>query len=420
MPPCKLLTSIIAQQFTMSELPLTTTLAPNTTAELAALVREAYASKTPIYPLGGETSLHFGVPVKTPGTGISLGKLNRIVDYPFRDLTITVAAGIPMSELTATLARERQQLPVDVPQANQATLGGVLATNWNGPRRFGYGPLRDYVIGISAVDGRGMEFHGGGRVVKNVAGYDFCKLLTGSFGALGIITQVTLKVRPVPESVRTVAVVLNHEAEANQWLERLAQASITPVAIELASGPAWCQMFSLPPQAYVGLLRLEGTATEVEWMLRELEREQRALQLRELALPSVDDVWLQFIEWSATGNAPLVLRANVRPSQVLPFMRTVREIDGKCDFLAQAGNGVVDVKFSTFPADGLSRTLVGKLQPLAAAQGGHIVLLANPSGAEMTRQCVWGGSEGSLTLMQALKQKFDPAGILNPGRFVVG
>ena len=157
----------------MSALPLTSTQTPSNAAELAELVKDCCARKSAVYPLGGQTSLHYGVTAKTPGLGISLAKLNRVIDYPHRDLTITVEAGITLAELYATLAKERQQLPIDVPQATQATLGGVIATNWNGPRRFGYGPLRDYVIGITAVDGQGMTYHGGGRVVKNVAGYDF-------------------------------------------------------------------------------------------------------------------------------------------------------------------------------------------------------------------------------------------------------
>src|SRR5690606_32325083 len=119
--------------------------------------------------------------------------LNRVIDYPARDMTITVEAGITWEQLEAELAKEGQWLPVDVARAEAATVGGAIACNTSGPRRFGYGTLRDYVIGIHAVDGQGMQFKGGGRVVKNVAGYDFCKLLTGSFGTLAVITQVTLK-----------------------------------------------------------------------------------------------------------------------------------------------------------------------------------------------------------------------------------
>src|SRR6185295_19830055 len=119
------------------------------------------------------------------------------------------------------LATERQRLPIDVPQAERATVGGVIATNWNGPRRFREGTVRDYVIGISAVDGRGQPFKGGGRVVKNVAGYDFCKLLTGSFGTLGVITQVTLRLKPIPDQSALLACTVPDLAAAEKLLSAL-------------------------------------------------------------------------------------------------------------------------------------------------------------------------------------------------------
>ncbi|MBC7857148.1 MAG: FAD-binding oxidoreductase, partial [Pirellulaceae bacterium] len=188
----------------MADLPIKTTISPANQAELAAALAEAYASGSAIYPIGGGTSLDFGLPAKTPGSGLSLAGLSRIVDYPARDMTVTVEAGVTMQTLSDLLATEGQRLPLGVPLADRATVGGVVATNWNGPRRYGCGTVRDYVIGISAVDGRGMPFKGGGRVVKNVAGYDLCKLLVGSLGTLGIITQVTLKLRPLAEKTALI------------------------------------------------------------------------------------------------------------------------------------------------------------------------------------------------------------------------
>src|SRR5205823_15004930 len=134
---------------------------------------------------------------------------------------------------------ERQRLPVDVPQAERTTIGGVIATNWNGPRRFGEGALRDFVIGIHAVDGRGLPFKGGGRVVKNVAGYDFCKLLTGSFGTLGVITQVTLRLKPIPDQSALVACSVPDLAAAEKLLAALVKSETSPTAIELLAGPEW-------------------------------------------------------------------------------------------------------------------------------------------------------------------------------------
>ena len=128
--------------------------------------------------------------------------------------------------------------------ASDRALGGVIATNASGPRRYGQGTIRDYVIGITAVDGRGVEFHGGGRVVKNVAGYDFCKLLTGSLGTLGVITQVTLKVKPRPRVSSLVACDVASFEEAEKLLAAFGQSRTTPTAIELLSGPAWNEVES--------------------------------------------------------------------------------------------------------------------------------------------------------------------------------
>src|SRR3569623_1953396 len=220
-------------------LPLTETMTPAEQAEAAALVRQAYEDGTPLYPLGGGTALDFGLPAKLPGVGLSLAGLHRVIDYPSRDMTITVEAGIRMAYLAATLARERQRLPVDAAHADEATLGGVIATNFSGPRRYGHGTIRDYVIGISAIDGRGTPFKGGGRVVKNVAGYDFCNLLTGSLGSLAVITQVTLKVKPLPDATAFLTCEIAELAQAEPLLAALVDSQTVPVAINLASGPAW-------------------------------------------------------------------------------------------------------------------------------------------------------------------------------------
>src|SRR5438105_4542012 len=148
---------------TATLLPLTETVSPGEQAEVAATVRSAVSSLTPIYPLAGQTALAYGTVPKAPGLGLSTEKLMGIIDYPARDMTITCEAGITMAELAKTLAAEGQYLPVDVAQADKATLGGVIAVNFSGPRRFANGTIRDYVIGITAIDGTGTLFKAGGR-----------------------------------------------------------------------------------------------------------------------------------------------------------------------------------------------------------------------------------------------------------------
>src|ERR1700722_17745144 len=171
--------------------------APQTQDDLQNFLAENFRGpKRPLAPLGGRTALGFGGRLSQPAVGLDLTHLDRVVDFPARDMTVTVEAGIRIDRLAQVLKSEGQRLPIDVAQPDRATLGGAIATNANGPRRFGFGTFRDYVIGLTAMTADGRVFHSGGRVVKNVAGYDLCKLLVGSLGTLAVITQVTLKLKP--------------------------------------------------------------------------------------------------------------------------------------------------------------------------------------------------------------------------------
>jgi glycolate oxidase FAD binding subunit len=409
-----------------SLLPLRETRRVSAADQAAGIIRQAYETATPVYPIGGGTSLGLGLVPTDPGIGLDLAGLNGVIDYPARDLTVTVEAGMTMAALAELLAGERQRLPVDVPQADRATLGGVIATNFNGPRRYGEGSLRDYVIGIAAIDGRGNLFHGGGRVVKNVAGYDFCKLLTGSLGSLGVVTQVTLKLKPIPEQSALVACAVRDEPEAERLLAALITSRTRPVAIELLAGPAWEREASLaalaPPfeKPLFLVVGLEGSSREVEAMTRQLLAEWRSQGVEQpLVIGEAANLWKRLVEFPAEGESPLVLRFSVVPSGTTAIVAAVRQLDPACSIQAHAGNGSVLVQFSQIPAQGLTRSLVGTLQPLAAAHRGYVVTLANPGRIEMTHQSVWGATDLPLTLMAEVKRQFDPRNILNRGRFVV-
>jgi glycolate oxidase FAD binding subunit len=408
-------------------LPRKDKIAPVDQAEVATAIGEAFESAMPVYPVGGGTSLDFGLRINDQGLALSLAKLTRIIDYPARDMTVTVESGVTMQALAELLAKERQRLPMDVPQGERATIGGVIATNWNGPRRYGEGSVRDFVIGISAVDGRGQPFKGGGRVVKNVAGYDFCKLLTGSLGTLGVITQVTLRLKPIPEHSVLVACAVANCEQAERLLAAMVTSQTTPAAIELLAGPAWDAdpaLQSLPsdragPARLYLVVGLEGPAPEVEYMTRQLIAEWRQLgAATPLVIGEAAALWLRLAEFPAAGESPLVLLASVAPSGTTAVIDAARRLDPQVSIQAHAGNCSVIIKFATFPAQGLSRALVGSLQPVAAAHHGHVVVLSNPSGAEMTHQSVWGATDAPLSLMTEVKRRFDPRDILNRGRFV--
>ena len=404
-------------------LPLTETVAPDDEAGVAEAIRQAADDATPLYPIGGGTALDFGLPAKQPGVGLSTAGINRVVDYPARDMTITVEAGVTMATLAATLATEAQRLPVDAPQADRATLGGLVATAPSGPRRYGHGTMRDYVIGITAVDGRGVPFHGGGRVVKNVAGYDFCKLLTGSLGTLGVITQITLRVKPVPERNALVTCDVSDLDQAEKLLAALVDFESPPAAIELVTGPAWLETSNLlsdngaPAALVVGL---EGTDAEVAWMTARLTDQWHAAgvaNVKTLADEQAEPLWGLLTEFPAQRDAPLVIKANIRPGAVVEYVKLVQEIDAECSIQAHAGSGIVIVRFSKIPDDDHGKVLVGRLQPAAARAGGSSIVLSCPGG-RLTRQAYWGPRTESVDVMDKIREQFDPQGLFNPGRFV--
>jgi len=405
-----------------AHLPLSETHAPASQDEVAEVVTRAAAAETALYPLGGGTGVSFGLPSRRSGWGLSTSQLNRVVDYPARDMTITVEAGITMQALSDLLAVQGQRLPVDAPQGNIATIGGVIATGTSGPCRFGHGSIRDYVIGVSAVDGRGVLFKAGGRVVKNVAGYDFCKLLTGSRGMLSVITQVTLKLRPLAESTAWIACDLASFAQAETLLAALVHSAITPAAVELVAGPAWERDAQFGPVNKSCCARLavgvEGPAAEVAWMTHQLTREWQGLGIADVRIingSGASELWGRLVEFSAAAETGLTVKATVRPSAVTRFVETARTIDAHCEVEAHAGNGIVFVHYPEFTANDALRVLVRGLQPAAVAGGGYAVVHHCPPDVELTHQAVWGPPGPASAIMSAVKKRFDPAGILNPG-----
>ena len=211
---------------------------PASAAELGDLVREAAATGEGVYPVGGGTVLDLGLPPIKPGVVVDTRGLDQVIDYPARDMTITVAGRDHRRQAASRPSPRRASgCRWTCRTRTPATLGGALAANVSGPRRLGCGTLRDYVIGISFVTDEGHEVKAGGRVVKNVAGYDLMKLHIGALGTLGVITQVTLKVTPRPEEQALVAFGLN-AASVGPTLDRLHASASRPVAVELLNAAA--------------------------------------------------------------------------------------------------------------------------------------------------------------------------------------
>ncbi len=392
---------------------------PQDQAELVQSVQTCYQQGMAMYPLGGETALGFGLMPQDPGTGLSLTGINRVVDFPARDLTVTVEAGLTLASLSSTLAKEGLCLPIHVSEAATATVGGMVATNANGPGRYGFGTVRDYVIGIHAVNGTGTAFQGGGRVVKNVAGYDLCKLLTGSLGTLAVISQLTFKLKPIPEKWVSLVCQLPDWETAESCLAALVHSEATPVAVELLAGPTQIEAAAGDGVAVLAVCCC-GTEPEVDWMQQQLQQEwqSQGLSARVLVAAEHDALWNDLVEFPVAGPHALALQASLVPSGVIDFVREVRELDPEASILAHAGNGLVVVKMPELPKAGLTEVVVRKLHPLARRSQGNVVVLSAEGATDLTHRCVWGGTEMPFDLMARIKERFDPKNLLNPGRFV--
>lgn len=416
----------VAKDATREVLPLAETVRPTSVAGVVEAIQSAGADRQPVYPLGGRTSLNFGLAPSKPGLGLDLTDLNRVVDYTPRDMTIAVEAGMTVSELGKTLATENQWLPVDVPRAEDATLGGAVATNWNGSHRYGHGTWRDYLIGISAVDGRGTPFKAGGRVVKNVAGYDFCKLLTGSLGTLGVITQLVFKVKPRPLAQSLLVAPCSDLQQAEQALDVLSRSRTAPSMIDMLVGNDWASIDGLPTSANAAWLTvgLEGTPAEVDWMADEVVGEFRGLGIvrsSRLEEPQSVDLRTALTEFSDRGpvrdanQSPLTVKAVVRPSGTINIVRMLLAHDPESAIQCHAGSGVVVARFAEFSTNDLTQQLVGKLRPAALQRGGSLIVVSTTLEG-LSAPIVWGGRTTAHGMMDKVKRAFDPHGNLNPGR----
>jgi glycolate oxidase FAD binding subunit len=400
---------------------------PESIPELSEVVRRAVAEGSAVYPLGGRTMLNFGLPPTKPGVAVDLRRLDRVLDFPARDMTITVQAGITMRRLQEITAAENLRLPIDVPFADKATLGGAIATNCSGPHRYGFGTLRDYVIGISVINDEGQETKAGGRVVKNVAGYDLCKLHVGALGTLGIISHVTLKLRPLPEHQALVA--LWCEKDLTALLDRLHGTGTRPVVITVvhplgadAIVPTGEGLGVDLGDGWLVVVGFEGNDENVNWQIQQLQCEVSGLGIP-LSRDWRDEMgrraWNALTDFPMSKPASVTFQANLLPSGTASYCERLAEWGDRVVFHAHAGNGIVIGHLN--PAMTLEEAAprVRQLLDAAAAHPGNLILLRCPPAWKKVLP-VWGNPRPDNWLMKVVKDKLDPRGLFNPGQFVAG
>jgi glycolate oxidase FAD binding subunit len=397
--------------------PASATDRPENVDALRQTVVARIAEGLAIYPQGGGTALDFGGTPRLPGVALDTRALNKVIDYPAADMTVTVEAGMTLAGLRAVLAEHRQRFLIDAPHPDRATIGGIYATNTSSSRRFGAGRPRDQIIGVSFVTSDGALVKGGGRVVKNVAGYDFPKLLTGSLGTLGIITQVTLKVRPLPEASDLVWVPYPTLESLGSALERLNTSGTRPMAIDAfnASGAKLAgESLGLPVDDGVLVIGFEDNTPSVTWQVDRLMMELGKTNVVILEREKADPLWSALTEWQAAEPGPVSLVANVRPSTVVPFCRTLDPALWAVQ--AHAGSGIVRGHWLGSPDLEALAPEIDRLRALAVDDGGNLTLSRCPA-AWKERLRVWGQPRQDWALAARVKHALDPKGAMNPGRF---
>lgn len=395
---------------------------PGSLEEVAAVVRHAGAAGVPILPWGGGTGAGVGAATARTGIVLGLSRLRRLVEHEPGDLTATVEAGMTVEALQTALRQRGQWLSLDPPDAGRATVGGVLATNASGPRRHLYGTARDLLIGVTVVTADGSVVRGGGKVVKNVAGYDLPKLFIGSHGTLGVIVDATFKLRPVADEERLVAVAFERVQDAGAAVRAVMASDLIPSALDLLDGPASAPLgLGGSPTLVVGF---DGLAEQIEWQLTELAGLVKPLGGGEVtALPAGTWPRLACAARDAFEAPAAVMVLSVLPTRVADTMArgaaAARARGLASAWAAHAGVGAMTAALVAEPQpDGVGATLTA-WRALARENGGHAMLLWAPL-AMKSQVPVWDDPGPAGRLMQRIKAQLDPRNVFNPGRFVAG
>jgi glycolate oxidase FAD binding subunit len=368
------------------------------------------------------------------------GRLSRITDRDCENLTLSAQSGLTLSEVQQGLAKVGKGyfIPLDPPFTDKATLGGIVATNSSGPKRLLYGTARDMMIGAKAVFPNGDIVVSGGKTVKNVSGYDMCKLLIGSYGTLGILCEMTFKLLPLPEREATLGLSFAVLEDADNFVRELRGSQLIPSSIEILNGLAVQKMrysISMPPNGnYLVAVGLEGVAESIDrqvFEMSEMGKKYGTLEAVTLDAEKHQAFWVALRDFSSglTDEYPNVIsmKSNFLISKCGEMLGSCEKIaQGRgidCAFISHAGNGIM-YSYMLPGKNFRSKVdsfvdLIEKITAEAVRNGGGLVVESSPLPVKK-RVDVWGQSRSDYLVARRLKEQIDPSGILNVGRFVGG
>jgi glycolate oxidase FAD binding subunit len=380
---------------------------PRDSDEIAAIVRQCEADRIALAPLGAARTLSEirRVPAML---GVSLARMDRVVAYEPEDMTVIAEAGITLGALNRRLGEHGQHLPLDPPNPLAATLGALIGASQAGPLRLSEGTPRDLLIGVRFVGHAGRAVHGGGRVVKNVAGYDLMKVMTGSFGTLGIITEAAFKLRPISEGYTLGLAPFARATEAFDAAFKFHDA-LPLVHVEVLS-PALAARFG-HPGTFLLMAAVAGSASELEYQRGHFGGLAR-VALIDGARASEIYEQLRDLEFAP---AAIVAQLATAPAELAQCVE-----DCGAEFRAHAACGVAQIFIGRELDPSSARETLARWRVVAHTAHGHLRLLAAAPALRSHLDFFDQPPPGALKLMRRLKAAFDPAGIFNPGCFVGG
>lgn len=364
--------------------------APATEAELAQCLAAAQRVGLNVLPRGGGTKSTWGDLPRAGGVVLSTHRLDQVIEHAAGDMTATVEAGCPVAAFQETLAKQGQRLALDPLWPARATIGGILATNDSGSLRHAFGSLRDLVLGVTVALPDGTLARSGGKVVKNVAGYDLPKLMTGAFGTLGVITRATFRLHPLPRSVRTFTFAAPAPQDTNRFTLAVQDSTLPVTGLQVIAGADDARV----------AVRVEGSDACVAASIDPIFRIGEACGLTAFAYP---EPWADRERlWDAPG---VVAKITFLPSRLGELCRAVENVRGT--FVAQA------IGVGLLAAPDADETALAAISQIVSDLGGTTTLLRASAEWKLRLNT----PANALPLIRRIKQQFDPSGMLSPSRF---
>ena len=387
---------------------------PRTVDEIAKLVKQASQQQWRILICGNGSKLNWGNLSHDIQLVISTQKCDRLIEQAVGDLTVTVESGMKLADLQSRLRSHIQFLPIDPNYPETATLGGIVSTADTGSWRQRYGGIRDLLLGLSFIRADGEIAKAGGRVVKNVAGYDLMKLFTGAYGTLGLITQLTFRTYPLIATSETL--LLTGQAEQiGQASQTIRNSGLTPTAMDLLSASV-VQQLGLDPQ--VGLIiRWQTIPESIKQQIEQVQAIARQLNLKAIDYrdQAEVDLWQKCAAITSIpdSDSAITCKIGIAPNTAINFLQLKQVINRDIIVRVHASSGIGNLKLKNTEL----QTIL-EMRSYCQQNYGFLTILEAPKSLKQQLD-IWGYKGNALKTMEAIKNQFDPQNIFNPGRFLV-